>query len=80
MGMNVQAALRNTVMALYSALLKSLRITQPILTPGINGVGIKIKSSVNDVVLSGGKKKGPGLSTFPSTAETHSEVPLSLFC
>lgn len=57
MGMNVQAALRNTVMALYSALLKSLRITQPILTPGINGVEIKIKSSVNDVVLSGGKKK-----------------------
>lgn len=57
MGMNVQATLSNTVMFLYHPLLKSLGITQPVLTLGINGLGIKIKSSVSDAVPSDEKTK-----------------------
>lgn len=82
LGMDVQATLSNILMFLNLPILKSLGITQPILTPGNSGLGIKIKSSLSGAVPSSEKrkKKGPGLNTFPSTARTHSELPLSLFC
>lgn len=82
MCMNVQATLRNTVMSLYFPPLKSLGIIQPILIPGSNGLGIKIKSSFSDGVPSGKKEKKSKKTWFkhlPSTARTHSEISLSLF-
>lgn len=72
MCMNVQATLRNTVMSLYFPPLKSLGIIQPILIPGSNGLGIKIKSSFSDGVPSGKKEKKTkrlGLNTFPALQE-----------
>lgn len=76
-----------SVISVNLPILKSLGVTQPVLTPGNSGLGIQIKSSFSDAMLSSkgwgggkvrGKKKGPGLNTFPSTARTHSELPVSI--
>ena len=60
MRMNVRATFSNIGMSLYLLLLKSLGIAQLVLTPGSLELGIKIKSSLSDALLSGKKEEGGG--------------------